>query len=144
MYLLLWKFTLPLITNFCFYIIIVYSLCRSFKTSAHTASTIWRRLYVATLIFILSDVILLSGCVLTMTFPHVHAIGVPPFPRILTYNFNAFALPIFFVVVRSNREIWYNCFVNKSNQRSLSTRHERPDNTGMICQSDNCRAVIVL
>ena len=50
---------LPVILNCFIYIIIVFSLCRSFDSTLNSACIIWRRLYIATLIFILCDILML-------------------------------------------------------------------------------------
>lgn len=124
-------YSLPLIVHFYFYFKIVYSLCRSF-TSAQTANNIGRRLYIATLIFLLSDIIMLPD------FSLIKA-HIPPESRIILFliktlflNLNANVVSVFYVIIKSNREIWFEFYTRKVNQRSspreTGVRHEHRNN----------------
>lgn len=105
---------LPLIVNCFFYFRIVFSLCRSFIKRAHTTSDIWRGLYIASLIFILSDVLLLSDYVVDILFYQNRIAKLVV--TLLTY-FNPLVLDVYFVGLRSNREMWCNYYVKKLRQR---------------------------
>lgn len=102
---------LVLSLNCILYIVIVYSLYRSFNTSDQTAANIWRRLYIATLIFILSDLIMFLYFIIVLPVFHseiVLTLGV------LLMRLNVIILDVFIVFVKSNRELWYQLYVNRS------------------------------
>lgn len=125
---------LPLTVNGIFYFIIVFSLCRSFITCALARSNIWRRLYISTLIFILGDVLVLCNYVIKALSPSQI---IKLILNLLSY-FNPLILDIYFVVKKSNRETWFDFYVNRKRQRLLSVRHK--DNEVMmhgiiICKS---------
>ena len=107
---------LPLIVNFCFYFIIVFSLCRSFNKRAHTAANIRRRLYIATVIFLISDVLLLSDYVVTIIFNTIMATNSPAraLVGVILNHLNAVILPIFLFVVKCNRNNWHAFYLNKT------------------------------
>ena len=108
----------PLIGNCCFYILIVYSLSRSYNKSTITATNIWRRLYIATLIFVLSDIIMLSQYFLSI-FGNFYECTTPFLIDTFLDNLNAIILPIFLVFVKSNREILYDFYLIKNNELSV-------------------------
>lgn len=113
----------PLIVNFCFYLVIVYSLCRSYISNTHTGSYIWRRLYIATLIFILSDVIMLSDIVVNFVvkFFDLGLYYIPYIKNILVCldHLNILVIDILIVVFKGNRTIWYEFYVKKIKQKKL-------------------------
>lgn len=143
-------FILTLTVNCLLYFIIVYSLFRSSNTSGHTATNKWRRLAIATLIFILGDILLVSFHIISFinhvnTKPHVvrsknlylmrqvdfnHSqprnvnseIKMLYFLQILLYNLCPFLLNVYVVVVKSNRELWYEFYVNRFKRQSLKQK----------------------
>ncbi|KAJ8714963.1 hypothetical protein PYW08_004944 [Mythimna loreyi] len=94
---------LPLVVNCILYIIILCSLCRSFKTNEPTTSNTCRRLSLATLIFILSDVSLLSSYIIMI----VMSAPSPGFVlELLLLFWSTLVLELFLVVGKRNREVW--------------------------------------
>lgn len=117
---------LALTANCCLYILIVRSVCRNFNTSSHTASNTWRRLYISTLIFVLSDIMMLSEYVASF-FRSINFTTAFLLLETLLPNFSAFVLSVFFVVVKSNRKIWREFFILKFKQRSSSATLKNKD-----------------
>lgn len=105
----------PLLANCCFYVIIVCSLCRSLNTNTNN---IWRRLYLATLIFALSDIIMLSQYFLSI-FGNFYECTTPFLIDTFLDNLNAIILPFFLVFVKTNREILYDFYVVKNKELSV-------------------------
>lgn len=117
---------LPLVVNFCFYIIIVCSLFRSYKASTNTATSTWHRLYIATLIFILSDVIMLID--FFMSLQHgFHSNTTLIILKTVMYYFNLLVLEIYLVVLKCNRELWYD-YMSKLNLRFFPTKRTKHGN----------------
>ncbi|KAJ8707283.1 hypothetical protein PYW08_011417 [Mythimna loreyi] len=110
----------PLILNIILFIIIVCSLCRKSEASATTATSKCRRLYIATLIFIVGDVSLIAyfliGFILSESYvrPYIYILMLSPI-----------LLSVFLVVVKSNRELWHQYYVNKLKQRVSIRREDR-------------------
>lgn len=89
----------PLIFNCFIYIVVVFSLCRCFNPSGSTSTNNWRRFYIASLLFVLSDVIVLSSFIwdiLSLSF----------FIRAVMSKLQQIVIDLFLPVVRSNRELW--------------------------------------
>ena len=109
--LFVYSFVLPLILISLLYIITVCTLLSSSKTTSQIATSKWRRLYIATLIFILTYTL--------MFYSDVFKTFVPPTMQI----FELFKLIIdplltyiYFVAVKRNRLLCYEFYVNKLNE----------------------------
>lgn len=89
---------------------IVFSIFSNISES--TASNICRRLYIATLVFILSDVLLMGRL---MFFIMTDQTDITLAYRILTVivYLTPIALDVAFVCLRSNRKMWHEFYVNK-------------------------------
>ncbi|KAJ8721676.1 hypothetical protein PYW07_002451 [Mythimna separata] len=114
---------IPVTVNCFLYIATGISLCRSFSTNTHTSTDIWRRLYIATLIFLLSDVALLYQLFINMTYLYPGNIVF-----FLLLYLNPLSLVVFLVAVRSNRKAWYDFYVKWINRRQRGQdiiMHER-------------------
>ncbi|KAJ8721674.1 hypothetical protein PYW07_002449 [Mythimna separata] len=114
---------IPVTVNCFLYIATGISLYRGFSTNTHTGTNIWRRLYIATLIFLLSDVALLYQLFINMTY--LYPVNIVFF--LLVY-LNPLSLVVFFVAVRSNRKAWYDFYVKWINRRQRGQdiiMHER-------------------
>lgn len=106
----------PLILNFLFYIRVLYLVCRSFNTSAHTANDSRRRLLIASLIFIFGNFIFLSDYVEVLLIGEERKI-LSILELLVIYS-SAIALDVVLVVVRRNRILWYEFYLNKTNVNS--------------------------
>ena len=118
---LMFMVSLPVILNCILYFAILCSLCRSSDASGQAAADKRRRLYIATLIFLLSDLLLLSVYVLKyINYVATVSSFVLFFAQMFLQHFNPLMLNIYFVVVKSNRELWYAFYVNKLNERQVN------------------------
>lgn len=113
---------IPLAVNCLMYLIIIFSLCRSFISSAHPPSYIWRHLYIATLIFVLSDILLLYDYFIknllyyTMPLEDLRVQVATVLIKLFT-KLSPLILDIFLIVLKSNRKLWYELYVKRMNQR---------------------------
>lgn len=106
---------LPVTISFVVYVMVVYSLFRSSQAAATTASDKRRRFYISTLIFVISNVMVLY-CLRDLfekSDKYVNVLGV--FGEFM----NILALDMYFIVGKSNRELWKMYFKKRSLQTSL-------------------------
>lgn len=97
---------LPLFVNLVIYIILVISLFRASKESGGTAAKKWRHFYIATLIFVLSDVVQLSTFIWDIVYLSYDI-------QVYLVNLQTIAIDLFFPIVKSNRELWRTFFANR-------------------------------
>ncbi|KAJ8730996.1 hypothetical protein PYW08_002409 [Mythimna loreyi] len=123
---------LPLIINCVLYIVTVFSLCRSFNTSTQANSNICRRLYIATLIFLLSDVALVSTYFIVMVTQKDFILlrwnknGESDITTELLFRYlNPLLIIVFLVAVRGNRKAWHDFYLKTINQRSSAGQRGR-------------------
>ncbi|KAJ8715008.1 hypothetical protein PYW08_004989 [Mythimna loreyi] len=105
---------LPGILNCYFYIRTVFTLWLSYNASAQTPSYIWRRLYIATLILILSDAMLLYNSLIKFMFNANNRIA--NFFVTLFGEINPLILDVFFIILRSNRKLWHDLYIHRFNK----------------------------
>lgn len=102
----------PLMINCGLYAAVLIALCHCFKPKAPTATENWRRFYIATLLFLLSDVIVLSSFiwdVMSVTFVL----------RAVMSKLQQFAIALFLPLVRSNRDLWQKYFAKKLSNKNI-------------------------
>lgn len=94
--------TIPVIINFVIYILVVHSLYRGCEAAATTCSNKWCRFYIATLIFVLSNVLQLTAIaeIFDLKIFIIVVIGE------LGVYLNTIALDVFIIIVKSNRRLW--------------------------------------
>ena len=108
---------LPIFVNVIIYVITVFSLFCCSAGSVGTATSNWRRFYIATLIFLFCDFIFLSAAVLTQFFDVTFLVTS------VMSDFQVIVLDIFFIFLRINRELWreYSMKRKKMSQHSTAT-----------------------
>ncbi|KAJ8707468.1 hypothetical protein PYW08_010720 [Mythimna loreyi] len=94
---------IPIMFNFMIYLTVVYSLFRGCEPVGCPAINKWCRFYIATLIFVLSNIIQLAT-ILEILDIKVFAIVVI---AELGIYLNTIALDVFIIIVKSNRELWH-------------------------------------
>lgn len=104
----------PLILNTILYFVTICSLFRSSNASANTRSNKCRLFFIASLIFMLSDGLLISTFLLQHFKSSRMMKFITSFPNRLT---TSIILNIYLVVVKGNRELWYEFYVKKRNER---------------------------
>ncbi|KAJ8707467.1 hypothetical protein PYW08_010719 [Mythimna loreyi] len=106
---------LPVTISFVVYVMVVYSLFWNSKAPASTSSDKRRRLYISTLIFVLSNVMVLYCLrdLFEVTDKYVNVLGV--FGEFM----NIIALDTYFILGKFNRELWQGYFKKRSLQTSL-------------------------
>lgn len=108
---------LPLVVNFLMYIKIQFSLCHC-NANSTTNTGKWRRFYMATLIFVFSDIVTLYSFFLVVTIvPHMPLIVYIAMPL---EHVQTLALNLFFVAVKSNRTVWREYYSNKIQQKEIN------------------------
>lgn len=123
---------MPLMVNCLIYIRIVCSLLRCCNANEMTATDKWRRFYIVSLMFVMSDVIMVSGYILYFYFVSTNFSSETLIVfDIILYFLNSIALDVFLVVLKCNRELWREYFVNRSRLRSLEQTHRCRDNITM-------------
>ena len=131
--------SVPVILNCILYIVIVCSL---FRNCTSSATNIWRRLYITTVIFILSDLFLLSLFIarylryLRAT-SHLLYFCTHMFLRYL----NPLVLIVYIVGLKSNRELWYEFYVNKLNEWQLNCDIQM--NVKSVRKTDDSRPTVI-
>ena len=120
-------FALPMILNSVLYITIVIALFRSSNASSQTTTSKWRRFYIATLIFLLSDTLIFS----TYSFKNLNnSATLILIENIVNAILNPLIIYTYFVVVKRNRVLWYEFYAKKLNkrQRNRDIKNVRPNN----------------
>ncbi|KAJ8730997.1 hypothetical protein PYW08_002410 [Mythimna loreyi] len=113
---------IPVTINTVLYIVTVISLCRSFNMSTHTGRNTCLRLYIATLIFLMSDVTLLSSYIMNMTKYSFNIYFI--IAEYLLVYFNILLMVVFLIAVKGNRKAWYDFYVKWINQRSSAGQRD--------------------
>ncbi|KAJ8707471.1 hypothetical protein PYW08_010723 [Mythimna loreyi] len=94
----------PLIINCIIYFSVISSLCSNSSRKAKTTSTNnFRRFYIATLLFVLSDVIMLFSFIWD-------SINISFLIRAVLSKLQQIAIDIFLPIVKGNRELWRKYF----------------------------------
>lgn len=110
---------IPVTINFVIYVIVLYCLFRRSEVGASISFGKWRRFYIASLIFIFSNVIvlviLIEACqIKNLALSTIGEIGD---------HLNAIALVVYLIVLKSNRVIWREFLNNRSKlQKSLEMK----------------------
>lgn len=104
---------LPLIINAIIYIKLVISLLCNCHAGANTANNKWRRFYMVTLIFVLSDVTVLSAFTLHNYFPP------PPILQTVLMNLQTITIDLFFPIFKRNRTSWHDYFFAKRSNNNI-------------------------
>ncbi|KAF9823554.1 hypothetical protein SFRURICE_011407 [Spodoptera frugiperda] len=102
----------PLMINCGLYAAVLIALCHCFKPKAPTATDNWRRFYIATLLFLLSDVLVLSSLIWD-------AMSVTFVLRAVMSKLQQVAIAIFFPLLRNNRELWQQYFAKKVASKNI-------------------------
>ena len=109
-----YSFVLPMVLNSLLYIVIVYKLCRGSEASPHTGIGKRRRMYIATLIFILSDGFIFSSHIMWFVKPNSITIFLA---NMLNFLINPLILTFHLVFAKTNLEIWHEFYVKKIKER---------------------------
>ncbi|KAJ8707472.1 hypothetical protein PYW08_010724 [Mythimna loreyi] len=96
----------PLMINCCLYGAVLFALCNCFKPKATTSTNNWRRFYIATLLFLLSDVLVLSSFIWDV-------MSIAFSLRAVMSKLQQIAISLFLPLVRSNRELWQQFYSQK-------------------------------
>lgn len=119
---------ISLVMNLFFYFVIVFSLCRSLITRKQTLSNVLRRLYFASLVFILSDILLLCDYVVMLIISSKSNIDY--IVTLLTY-----------LILLVYRDIWYDFYVRKIRHRHRN--HNIFMHGRIICKSNDCHPAVL-
>ncbi|KAJ8707473.1 hypothetical protein PYW08_010725 [Mythimna loreyi] len=96
----------PLMINCCLYCAVLFALCNCFQPKATTSTNNWRRFYIATLLFLLSDVLVLSSIIWDF-------MSISFSLRAVMSKLQQIAIDLFLPLVRSNRELWKQYYAKK-------------------------------
>nr|XP_049705386.1 uncharacterized protein LOC126056456 [Helicoverpa armigera] len=99
----------PLMINVGLYVAVLTSLCQCFQPKTPSATNNWRRMYIATLLFLLSDVLVLSSFIWDI-------MSVTFILRAVLSKMQQIAIDLFLPLVRTNRELWQEYLSRKSSK----------------------------
>lgn len=103
---------LPLLLSLIIYIRLVFSLFRHSDANASRATDTWRRLYIATLMFVLSDVIMLTDFIWNI-------LHISFMIRMVIMYLQIITISLYLPVVRCNRELWREYYVHRLDRNIL-------------------------
>ena len=133
---LFFSFALPMILNSLLFITIICALFRRSDGGLETVTSKWRRLYIATLIFLLSDTLMFSTYIFKFFKPSVTTAFQEHLVNVII---NPLIMYVYFIFVKRNRVLWYEFYVNKINKRQRNRDMKMAvKNVGSTTESSTC------
>ena len=126
------SFIFTLILNTSLYIMTVCTVFRISNARSNTTTSKWRRLCIATFIFILSDILMFHYYIF-MTFHSNKIIAILNQLIFLIYPLLVF---VYFVFVKRNRVLWYELYVNKLNEKQRNRDFKDVENVRPTTDSE--------
>ncbi|KAF9806282.1 hypothetical protein SFRURICE_008266 [Spodoptera frugiperda] len=108
----------PVAISFIIYIAVVYSLFRSNDKGANKPFNKWTRFYISTLTFVLSNIIVLAAVI---DFFQLEILIVDVIGELGEY-LNKVALNVYIIIVKGNRNLWFEFLNKKTKQNRLEMK----------------------